>query len=321
MGRIPLPLFLIHMVDFVIKAVKVSLRYIETLWFYFTRIGRKLFGEDILFLASGLAFNGILTMIPLFLLAASALGVFLNSSQAGVAQINDVLDAIFPPQPFAINIKDSILAVISDVIDYRRSIGISGAVILMWTATSLFDALRSVLHRIYHIKKSRGFFVSLLHDVLFIFLVFVLFVASNIAIWAFSLAENLAARFPVLSGFNIKSFADTIPTTIVVILTAIMFYIVYRYIPDTKPPRVAGIISTITTTLLWVISGKVFAWYLFGFSAIGKIYGPYAFILVLLIWIYYSSIIFIVGGIVGQTYWERYKLKKSGKLMKWVDID
>jgi uncharacterized BrkB/YihY/UPF0761 family membrane protein len=49
----------------------------------------------------------------------------------------------------------------------------------------------------------------------------------------------------------------------------------------------------------------MFAVYLSDFSAIGTIYGPYAFILVLLVWIYYSAIIFIVGGMVGQIYWER----------------
>lgn len=309
------------MIDFVIKTVKFTLRYLEAIWFYFYRIGKKLFEEDVLFLASGLAFNGILTMIPLLLLAASALGVFLNSSQAGVAQVNDILDAIFPPQPFATSIKESILTVLSDVIDYRRSIGIFAVVILMWTATSLFDALRSVLHRIYHLKRTRGFFVSLLHDVLFIFLVFVLFVGSNIAIWVFSLIEKLAETIPAIKRFDLSQFSSTLPTIIVILLTTVMFYIVYRYIPDTKPPKVAGIISTITTTVLWVVSGKLFALYLSQFSAIGTIYGPYAFILVLLIWIYYSSIIFIIGGIVGQAYWERHKLKAAGKLKRWVDLE
>ncbi len=309
------------MIEFVIKAVKLSLRYLEVMWFYFTRIGRKLFGEDILFLASGLAFNCLFTMIPLFLLTASGVGVFLNSSQAGISQINEILDTIFPPQPFAINIKDSILAVISDVIEYRRSLGIVGIIILLWTATALFDALRSVLHRIYHLTRTRGFFVSLMHDVFFILLIFVLFIASNISIWAFTLVENFMKTFPELGYFNVAIVSDTLPTTIVIILTAVMFYVVYVYIPDVKPPKRAGIISTITTTVLWVISGKLFAVYLGRFSAIGTIYGPYAFILVLLIWIYYSSIIFIIGGIVGQTYWERYKLKKAGKLKRWVDLE
>lgn len=308
------------MIDFVIKAVKFTLRYLETIWFYVVRIGRKLFGEDILFLASGLAFNGILTMIPLMLLAASALGVFLNSSQAAITQLNDILNAIFPPQPFAISIKESILMVVEDIIAYRRSIGIFGALVLIWTATSLFDALRSVLHRIYHLKRTRGLLVSLLHDVGFVFLVFILFVATNVSVWAFSLIQGLADSVPALERFGLDKFSYTLPTIIVIVLTMIMFYIVYRYIPDTKPPKLAGIISTITTTTLWVVSGKLFAYYLSNFSAIGKIYGPYAFILVLLIWVYYSAIIFIIGGIVGQTYWERYKLKQAGKLRRWVEV-
>jgi membrane protein len=62
----------------------------------------------------------------------------------------------------------------------------------------------------------------------------------------------------------------------------------------------------------------LFAIYLSEFSAISKIYGPYAFILVLLVWIYYSSIIFVFGGIVGQVYWERRKLRETGRLERWL---
>lgn len=280
-------------------------RPLQAAQFYATRILKKLVDDDVLFLASGLAFNGILTMIPILLLGASALGVFLNSSQAGVEQINEVLDTIFPPQPFAASIKASIVGVISDVINYRHSIGAFAALILMWTATSLFGALRSALHRIYQVQRTRGFFVSLAHDLLFILLFIVLLVFSNLAIWAVSLAESLSERFPVIAILNVGGLDNALPSAVVIVLTALMFYIVYRFIPDLRPPRTAALISTLTTTALWVLSGKVFALYLSKFSAIGKIYGPYTFILVLLIWIYYSSIIFVVGGIVGQIYRER----------------
>ena len=129
------------MVEYVIKTVKVSLRVLEAVWFYTRSISKKIFEDDILFLASGIAFNGILTMIPLMLLTASALGVFLNSSALGVQQLNEILDAIFPPQPFALSIKESILTIISDIVQYRTSLGVFGVIVLIWTATSLFDAL------------------------------------------------------------------------------------------------------------------------------------------------------------------------------------
>ena len=306
------------MIEFVIKVVKFSLRVLEAVWFYARSLTRKFFEDDILFLASGLAFNGILTMIPLLLLAASALGTFLNSSQLGVQQLKDILDAIFPPQPFATSIKESIMTVISDIVQYRTSLGIFGVLVLIWTATSLFDALRSVLHRIYGVRRKRGVLAGFAHDVGFVFLAFVLFIASNIAVWVVSLIERLTLSVPALADLNLGLLTREVPTVIVFGLTACMFYIVYRYIPDSKPPKIAGIISTITTTILWVVSGKLFALYLSDFSAIGKIYGPYAFILVLLFWIYYSSIIFVAGGMVGQVYWERLKLKEAGKLERWV---
>lgn len=308
------------MVETVISVVKFFLRYLETLWFYARRIGKKLVEEDVLFLASGLAFNGILTMIPLLLLAAAALGVILNSSQAALAQVKDILDALFPPQPFATSIKESLLTVISDIIAYRRSIGVVGIVVLIWTATSLFDALRSVLHRIYHLERTRNMLVTILHDVVFVFLAFGLFVLSNLFLWVFSLIEAIGRSVPPVEDARVVSIGHSIPTVVVIVLAAVVFYIVYRYIPDVKPPRVAGIISTVTTTALWVVSGKLFAFYLSRISSIDTIYGPYAFILVLLIWIYYSSIIFVIGAIVGQVYWERFTLKRSGKLRRWVDL-
>ncbi|MBI4534949.1 MAG: YihY/virulence factor BrkB family protein [Ignavibacteriae bacterium] len=306
------------MIDFVIRAVKAFLRVLEPIWFYVRGVWRKLLDGDILFLASGLAFNGILTMIPLLLLSASALGVFLNSSEMGVQQLHDVLNTIFPPQPFATSIKDSILSVVKDIIVYRTSLGLFGVLVLIWTATSLFDALRSALHNIYRLKRTRSLLVSFIHDLGFVALVFVLFVATNLTVWAISLLENLASTVPALASLNIPEYNETLSTIVVFILTGCMFYIIYRYIPDSKPPRAVGMISTITTTVLWVVSGRVFSLYLSHFSAIGKIYGPYAFILVLLFWIYYSSIVFLFGGMVGQIYWERRKLLESGKLERWV---
>lgn len=295
-----------------------AIRVVEAGWYYIRSITRKLFENDILFLASGLAFNGILTMIPLMLLAASAFGTFLNSSELGVRQLHDFLDAIFPPQPFATSIKESLLAAIRDIIANRKSLGLFGVVVLIWTATSLFDALRSVLHRIYNLKRTRSLLVSLAHDIVFVILAFIMFLLSNLTIWVFSLLERLAVNIPALAPLNAAAWYKDVPSTIVVLLTAFMFYIIYRYIPDTKPPRAAGIISTITTTILWVVSGKLFAIYLSRFSAIRTIYGPYAFLLVLLFWIYYSSLIVVIGGIVGQVYWERLKLKEGGLLKRWL---
>jgi membrane protein len=306
------------MIETVIRIVKFVLHAIESTRFYARSIWRKLLEDDVLFLASGLAFNGIFTMIPMLFLSAAAIGALVNSYSLGIRQVNEILDAAFPPQPFAQQIRETIASMVMDFVTYRQSIGIAGLLGVLWTGTSMFDALRSALHRIYELKRTRGLFASFLHDVGFMTIAFFLFLAINFALWVYTIIKPIAQHVPVLSSLVNTQFTQTLPTMIIVLLTAVMFYIIFRYLTDVKPPREAAIISAFTTTVLWVIGGRAFALYISNWSIIGQIYGPYAFMLVLLLWIYISSLLFVFGGIVGQVYWERKRLKESGKLESWV---
>jgi len=285
-------------------------------WWYVRAIGRKLAADDILFLASGIAFNGIITLIPLLLLGAAALGTFLNSSEFGVERANDILSTIFPAQPFSTSIKESLLAVISDIMVHRRTLGFFGVIVLLYTATSLFDAVRSVLHKVYNVPKSRGVLKNFVRHLGFVALAFVLFIGSSVSVWFVSLLHGIAIHVPALKILAPPSLSDALPVLTIFVLTVFMFYVIYRHIPDTMPPRAAAVISTATTSVLWVISGRLFALYLSSFSAIATIYGAYAFILVLLVWVYYTSLVFVIGAIVGQVHWER---KKMGPNLPFVD--
>jgi len=275
----------------------------EALWFFTRAYLHRLVEIDVLFLASGLAFNGLLTMVPLLLLGASALGTFLNDNDAAMRQVAQILDTIFPAQPYSTSIKESIGMVVADIISYRTSLGVIGILVLFWTASALFEGLRVVLHRIYRIESTRGILKSLLHDLLFVFLVFLLFLGSSVSLWVGSIMENLSMRAPALAVLRVPGFS----TVTIVLMTAVMFYVIHLYIPDRKPPKRAALLATVTTTVLWVVSGEFFSLYLRNFSAIGKVYGSYAFLLVLLVWVYYSALVFILGGLAGQAAWERRK--------------
>jgi membrane protein len=297
------------MVEAVIRAVKFVLRAAEATSFYARSIWRKLGEDDVLFLASGLAFNGILVLIPMLFLSAAAVGVIAPPETMGMNQVNDILEAIFPQQPFASQIKEGMRSLIVDIINHRQSVGLIGVVVLIWTTMSLFDALRSALNRVYELKRVRTLLGSLAHEFGFVVIAFLLFLATNFSIWVYSIAAPWVLSLPAIAPHAGSAVLHTVPTIIILLLTAVMFYITYRHITDVRPPRAAAVISTLTTTVLWVIAGRVFAFYLSDWSSIGKIYGPYAFLLVMLVWIYYSSLLFVFGGIVGHVHWQR----KMGK--------
>jgi len=117
----------------------------------------------------------------------------------------------------------------------------------------------------------------------------------------------LLYRFSFWAELHSVEWLVSIPSVAVYVLIAVMFYIVYHNLTDAKPPRTAAIVSTVTMTVLWIVSARLFALYLSTFSAISTVYGGYAFILVLLFWVYYSSLVFVIGAMVGQVYWESKK--------------
>ncbi|MGA9120976.1 MAG: YihY/virulence factor BrkB family protein [Bacteroidota bacterium] len=287
--------------------LRPALRVARGVWYYARTIARQMREVDILFLASGLAFNAVLSLIPLMLLIASAIGMFLNSSSLGVQHLHDVLDAVFPPQPFAQEIRSSVLGIVADIVVYRTSLGVFGILVLIWTTLSLFDAIRSVLHRVYALKRTRGLLTSLFHDLGFLILAFVFFLAVNFTLWISDLAEGVAKGIPELSRVSMPPVRSYLPAAVVLLLAGLMFYILYRFMTDQKPPTIAALISTVTSTLMWLVSGKLFAVYLTELSNVTALYGTYAFLVVFLVWIYYSSLIFVFGAIVGQVHWQRVR--------------
>ena len=277
---------------------------ISALTYYIKGLYLRFKEDDILFMASGIAFNCVLCLIPLLLLLTSILGIFLNSSDLANSKIEEVLSAAFPSQPYAQNIKSTISQVISDIIRYRTSFGLFAVAVLMWTATSLFSATRSVLNRIYRMKSSKLVILTILEDILWVIIVGVLFMVTVLALWVSSFMESLLKELFPSQAISFSYVEHLVPFGLSLVLAFVMFFILYRFIPDKGISMKAALVSTITATILWVVVGKVFGWYLATFHSFSKLYGTYAFLLVLLFWIYYSCMIFILGGVTGQLYRE-----------------
>ena len=289
------------------RLIPIYIRYLKITEFPFKPLMRRIAGGDILLFASGIAFSAILTMVPMLLISASALGILLRSSEQGLGKLEAVLATVFPEQPFATSIKQSILQMVTDIVSYRTSLGILGFAVLILTATFLFDVVRTVLHRIYGIRRTKNLVESFFHDIGFVAVAWVLLIVSNLTLWAGDLLDRMLTRFPIWTELHSMNWVSSIPSAVVYVLIAVMFYIVYRNLTDAKPPRTAAIVSTVTMTVLWIVSAKLFALYLSNFSAISTLYGGYAFILVLLVWVYYSSLVFVIGAMAGQVYWESKK--------------
>ncbi len=283
-------------------------RFFEGLGYYLRGIYKKFSEDEILFLAAGLAFEVLLCLIPLVLLLTSAVGVFLVSSDVALERVDIILDTIFPVGPYGEQIRETIKGIVGDIIAYRTSVGLLGIVVLVYTITWLFAGIRSVLHRVYKTKDPGNILIGTIRDVLSVIMIGVLFVVTNSLTWVYSVFERLLA--PLLNSTTpLGSLTSLTSPIISLVLTILMFYIAYRFIPNEIPPRRVAFISAMTAAIFWELASRIFSIYLSEVRPFARVYGTYAFLFVTLVWVYFSSLVFVIGGEVGQLHRERKSVK------------
>ena len=254
--------------------------------------------HPILLLASGISFHAILCLIPLILLGTSLLGVILNSSEQAVGNIHDMITAAFPQNPYSGKMQETLHEVLTDVIRYRSSFGWYGMAILLWTSSSLLDAVRTALNTVFHLHGSDSWIRGIVKNLLLTIVLTLLFLLANLSTWLFIFAGSLLERWSLVERAQIGSYLPMVVLLFSNVPIFLMYFIIYRFVPGRGIAVRAALVGAGTATVIWWLSGIGFGWYLASFGSYGSLYGTYAFLIVFLLWIYYSSTAFMVGAMV-----------------------
>ncbi len=105
---------------------------------------------------------------------------------------------------------------------------------------------------------------------------------------------------PVIGGFLEHSaaglFYEMFSILVPWLLTAIGFTFLYVYIPNTKVKLTAAFTGGLVAALMWKVLGFVFASFIAGSANYVAIYAAFATLIVLMIWIYASWLVVLVGA-------------------------
>jgi membrane protein len=84
----------------------------------------------------------------------------------------------------------------------------------------------------------------------------------------------------------------------------LLFYGVYRYVPARHVRTRTAVVSALFTSVLLELARQAFARLSQSFSPASLYSGTLAAMVIVVVWTYYASVIFIVGGEVGHVYDE-----------------
>ncbi len=265
------------------KRPKKILKYFGLLW----QALRKFNDDNGFFLSSGIAFNLLINLIPFILLLLALVGTYLYNDQEVLnhirAYFRDVAPALDP----------KVMKNLMDVIQNRQIVGILGFVGLLWFSTWVFTSLRIALNIVFRVEKSRGMLWGIAVDLFMILLVGVLLLVSMIlsplVIWL----QGYHGRIPVAIGPTIQWILKyLIPFS----LTYCMFSLIYKIIPTKRVHIKSALQAALFSSLLWELAKHLFAWYVVHLSGYSIFYGSLSTLVIFVLWVYYSSMILVVGG-------------------------
>jgi len=127
----------------------------------------------------------------------------------------------------------------------------------------------------------------------------------------------LTAYAPHLWGLDLIALAahDMFLTyTIPFLMAFVTVGALYRYVPRRRPQWREAMIGSLTFSLLWVAAKLIFVTYNEYATVYTKLYGSLLEVILLLLWIYYSALLFLVGAELVHALQQRAQAAGAGTL-------
>src|SRR3989304_6716291 len=271
---------------------------------YFGGLYKCFDDHHVFLLAGGLAFSLFVCIIPFVLIIFAVLGSILDSGSVQF-QINTMIDTIIPYTKYSDFVKRILFKRIDEFIQYKTIAGIIGGFGLLFAASGLFSSMRTILNRVFGVEIDVNVILGKLRDFALVLMVLLIFFATTILMPFINFVFQFANEFAFLSFLRTGFFEQILLTVISITLIFIVFLVLYFSVPLKKMGRKATFVSALWAGILWEAPKQLFGFYLYNYAAFGKIYGAYALVVVVAFWIYYSSVVFIIGAEIGRLFYER----------------
>ncbi len=272
------------------------------------------FGEDDIFThAAALSYYTIFSLPPMLLIILYTATLFYNEAEVKNVLFSQIGDLVGKEG------TQQIITTIENLQIFQPTMWatIMGAGVLIFTSTTVFVTMQNALNKIFRVKpnpegwgilkmvKDRILSFSLLIGVAFILLVSL---AINALIAAFG---NYLQQW--MGDISIV-FTLITSTILPFIIITLLFATIFKLLPDAKLKWRDVWFGAILTSVLFSIGKYLISFYI-GNSNVAGLYDAAGSIMVIMVWVFYASLIFMFGAVLTFV-----RMKKIGDRIKASDF-
>ncbi|WP_418302070.1 YihY/virulence factor BrkB family protein [Lysinibacillus fusiformis] len=256
-------------------------------------------------LSAQLAYFFLLSFFPLLIFLVTLLP-YLNLE---TTQVYSFLVNVLPDEVYKL-IENTLNEILTNRNSSLLSIGVLGTI---WSASKGINALIRALNKAYDTEGRAGILDRGLSLVFTVALVIVIAVALLLPVFGQQIGHFLFSIVGIEEQF--ESVWHNLRWSIPPILIFIVLMGIYWFVPNTSPRlKILGVWpGAMFATLAWLVVTYAFSFYINNFANYSATYGSIGGVIILMLWLYFTGIILIFGGVLNATMQKRALQKEINR--------
>jgi membrane protein len=264
----------------------------------------ELLKNDPLRMAGATAFFTTFALPPILVILIQVLKIFVSSKTNIRRELFKSLSEIVGPEAVR-----QVAAVLQSMRKLAQNwyITIGGFIFLLFVATTLFKIIKNSVNQVWKIRPHQklGFVKNMRNRVQAVLVILIAGLLFMIGILGESLQAFLGRFVFEISPFLSSYFNSFLNYLISICVVTLWFMLMFRFLPDGRPDWSIAFAGGFITAILFTI-GKLILHWLLSYSNITTLYGTSASIVLLLLFVFYSSLILYYGAAFTKI-WGIYK--------------
>ena len=259
---------------------------------------------NVIFNASAITFNLFICAIPFTLILISIIGYILSFDAAYTELVRygtELLPDITYEQTNSVTVESEriVQALLTPLIQGRNVLGLTGIIIMLFFTQSLFHSLKIVLFDIFEIQNKSHPIKGLLTNFLGLGLLGTVFLFFSLLVSFVSLFELRTIALPLTEiVIELPWIYELLDLLLPLLFTFMLSFVIFRFMSERKISIPDALQGAALFAILFESAKLLLSLYLsYAITRYEFVYQGYTVIIVLALWVFYLSILFVISAI------------------------
>jgi membrane protein len=240
--------------------------------------------------AAAISYFSLIALFPSILVLISLIDGFLGWVDLHTKVVAAIV-ALFPGS------RQFLRNYLNEIARPSAAVTLSCLVVIVWSSTWIFTFIENALNRAWGVPRRRTFWESRVRSIALMVLGGIcLLISTGITTVVTRLQDrSLSGNWELIQDPIIHLLWSLVFYSAGLLVAILVFWLVFKLTPDRKVPWMEALTGAVVSAVFWEIACFIFLTLVPSFDY-AKIYGKTGTIILLLVWVYTSSLIMLFGA-------------------------